>query len=461
MLAYGSVPSPLSMYEEVREIEPGTWNRIDLRAPLGAGAMRTERYWAPRTRAPHASTKVVVEELRPRLREAVESHLVSDVRVGVFLSSGIDSTVVAGLASRARQGDVDLFTVAMRGDEAIDEVPVAERTAAALGARHQAIHVSEEEALKLAQQWLRSLDQPSIDGLNTFIVSHAVRQRGIVVALSGLGGDEVFGGYSSFYEVPIMARLARAAARIPEPLRFALVEQVAARWPNRQYRKLLDVIARPPSLANAYFQRRRLLSDADLEALGVSGQAGLDVNGMPLESMAGAPSDSGDDWSTVRALEMRYYMRNTLLRDADTCGMAHGLEIRVPLLDQRVVDCALDHSRFWPYAARRPNKPWLVSAAREVIPDEVLRLPKRGFSLPYARWLRGPLRDMMFAHVETVRRSGALEPARVTAIWERFLREPASSTVWSRAWMLAVLGAWLSSSSSPPTSAVRAVSQLN
>jgi asparagine synthase (glutamine-hydrolysing) len=449
LFAYGAVVAPRTMVEGVHLLEPGTWAQIDVAGRAFKPQLQARRYWhfasTPRM---EGSSKVVADEIRPALRESVQSHLVGDVPVAVFLSSGIDSTAISVLASEVRRGDLDTFTVSLAEDSKIDEAPVARRTAQGLGTRHHDVLLGERDALGLTTRWLDSIDQPSVDGLNTYVISGAAREQGIVVALSGMGGDEMFGGYATFREVPRLARAVRAARHLPR----GLVRRVADRWAHgsaTRAEKMLDFLDLKPSLESVCLWRRRLMSDAQMEALGLQSRRREDFLPPESDPHYGVPRDSA--WAAVRALESRFYLSNMLLRDADVFGMAHGLEIRVPLLDRRVVDAALAFAPpAFDWGRRRVGKPWLVAALDGRIPPEVLGRSKRGFSLPQARWMRGPLREAFEARVDAVAGSGQLEPHAVRAIWERFLREP-DGPAWSRAWLLGVVGQWLARTLSSET----------
>jgi asparagine synthase (glutamine-hydrolysing) len=250
----------------------------------------------------------------------------------------------------------------------------------------------------------------------------------------------MFGGYSTFREVPALLSAARTLGRWPHGaagraiMRWALGSETRAE-------KLRDVLeGEQASVVSVALSRRRLMSNAQMTALGIGDRAGEAFLPPECDPWRGVPSSS--TWAGVRAVEARFYMSNMLLRDADVFGMAHGLEIRVPLLDRRVVDVALEYARSTMDLRRTPNKPWLVRALEGRIPGEVLKRRKRGFSLPQARWMRGPLRDVFEDRIHTVASSGLLDANGVRGIWHRFLRE-GEGPAWSRAWLLGVLGEWL------------------
>jgi asparagine synthase (glutamine-hydrolysing) len=448
-LAFGAAPSPLTLLKQAHLLEPGTWAELDLsETSFETRSLAPRRFWAfAHPERPVPSNREAVSEMGARLRDAVRTHLISDVPVGVFLSSGIDSTAIAMLASEIRGGDVDAFTVSMGGGDVLDEGPVAEETARRLGLRYHNISVREDEVTTLAERWFASIDQPTIDGLNTYIIARAVRDRGIVVALSGLGGDEIFGGYGTFREIPRLLKWARLARFVPARVREEAVNVLLRHAPDAQRRKGRELAAHTRrTIRSFYLRRRRLYSDEEIEALGFrANELNLDDDFMPPESEPDRWIDPDSfPFAALRILESRFYMGNMLLRDADVFGMAHGLEIRVPLLDHRVVDYALTlPDEAW-VAPHRPNKPLLVNAVGR-ISESVVKRAKSGFALPQARWMAGPLRPLFEGALDHVRRSGLVDPPAVGRVWNDFLADRGGPT-WSRPWALAVLGAWLDSS---------------
>ena len=443
-LAYGNVPAPLTMLQGVQSFDAGCWAGIDLRATFQPAELQPVRYWefpSP-DRAPR-ETSQIEEQIGERLQAAVRSHLISDVPVGVFLSSGLDSTAVAALCAEARDGDMDTFTVSFADDPELDENPYAERTAKALGARHHCIRLSEPEVRHLAQRWLDSLDQPSVDGINTYIISHAVRQRGIIVALSGLGGDEVFCGYPSFRDVPRVLRLARASQWIPRKVRQSVAGWMWRNKTKAQRRKAMEFAGDQPDLPALYFRRRRLLSDAEMAGLGIRREnLDLDEAFLPAECEPSRGLSGQDPIGAVGVLESRFYMGNMLLRDTDVFSMAHGLEIRVPMLDRQLIDLAYAVPGRQRLSRRGVNKSLLVNSMGNRIPSELHALKKRGFCLPVARWMAGPLRPLFEDFIQTMKLSGLVNPQGVSAVWDDFLKDQ-SGQAWSRAWMIGVLGSWL------------------
>jgi asparagine synthase (glutamine-hydrolysing) len=374
------------------------------------------------------------------------------VPLGIFLSSGMDSTCLAALAARESSA-LHTFTVVFSERE-FSEAPMARRTAERLGAKHQELLLTADAVLERIDEAVGALDQPTMDGINTYFVSWAARQVGLKVALSGLGGDEVFGGYSTFRSTPRASRVRALARGVPQALRSlaasAMLKMAGSGKRADAVRKGVSVWRSPQALPHAHFIARSLFSpETCAELLSHS-------DGAFAESVAGqTPTTSWrawlddaaqevkgrDDFTAVSWLEMRSYMVNTLLRDTDAVSMAHSLEVRVPLLDHELVEfvAAL------PAAAKQragQSKALLAAAIGDLLPEEVLRQPKRTFTLPWEHWLRGPLGDRVARELNDLSAPlrDHLDSKSVRDVWQNFR---AGQTNWSRPWSLYVLNDWV------------------
>jgi asparagine synthase (glutamine-hydrolysing) len=449
-LAYGAVQQPLTIIRGIRSLPPGSYQQFRAApaahdngaAPVTAPPTRFWSFPAPRLGVSREHAVVEVDRL---LDDAVHDHLISDVPVGVFLSSGLDSTAVASLAAK-HSSDLRSFTVGFADQPDMSELTLAGETAQHLGLRHTEIILNGEDAEATVWDWLESLDQPSTDGLNVYVISKAVRAHGITVALSGQGGDELFGGYPSFRDVPRLRPWVGMLSKVPRPLRRAMCTLAAANRSAAVRDKLGDIADTDGSVLQLYLQRRRAMSNRQLAALGVSPQRlGLRDDYLPQAALHDIATPDGADadavWQ-VSQLESRLYQGNMLLRDGDANGMCHGLEIRVPMLDQRVVN----YVTALPGSVRLPNgvadKHLLRVACARFMRPALLRQGKRGFALPINRWMLGPMRDLCESALAALKVSGCLEPAGVDRVWEAYLREP-ESPMWTRAWALCVLGCHL------------------
>jgi len=446
-LLFGSVAEPMTLMEGIHSLEPG--HSLELRLDTGQRKIEPKRYWSlggttgNEADPPPKEFSAAVDETRRRLEQAVRDHLVADVPLGIFLSGGIDSTALAALASREQAG-VHTFTVIFP-EQKYSEACLARETAKRFGTCHTELLLAGEEMLERREEAVGALDQPSMDGINTYFVSQAARQAGLKVALSGLGGDEVFGGYGTFRTTPRMAALAKLANRSPAAVRSlasdALVRLGKASRRTDPMRKLAAAWRAPESLPHPYFFTRALFTPEQVGALMPGRMLGANSPWRERLDEVVRAANECDKFSAVTHLELQSYLVNTLLRDTDAMSMAHSLEVRVPFLSHPLVE----------YVARLPqrlkqrrgtDKALLVAALGELLPTEVVHQPKRTFTLPWEKWLRGPLREPVEAGLSNLAPTlaSALEPAAVRAVWQDFLNGQAT---WSRPWSLYVLNRWV------------------
>ena len=379
-LSWGSVPDPL------------TWRRAIRALPAGHclivkdGQVEEPRRFAGLEDSPDGAAL----PLASALEDSVRAHLVADVPVGLFLSAGLDSSLLAALARRIAPEPPQTFTLAFEAyaGTAADEAPLAAEIARVLGTRHVERRVRREEFLDLWPEALHAMDQPSVDGFNTFVVSKLAREAGLKVVLSGLGGDELLGGYTSFRDVPRWAAWARRLAKVPG---------LAAAWPGLARRlrpgqpKLAGLLRSGTSLAGAYFVRRALFLPDEIarivgRGLAEEGFRAYDPIAAVERILGPSPRtrDGASSFHAVHRLESAQYMRNQLLRDSDWASMAHSLELRVPLVDRWLL-ASVVAAGFEP--ARGAGKAAVVRLAAPELPAAVWTRPKSGFSIPVAEWI--------------------------------------------------------------------------
>ena len=442
-LAYGAVQHPLTLFSGVESLPPGSCLTFRV-GPSGrlARAGPPKMFWRlPSTRTTMSEAEAVAA-VRTTLDAAVKDHLVADVPVGLFLSSGLDSTILAGLAARHSPA-MKSFTVVFDDQPAISEGRAAAQTAHAFGLSHTELPMAMSDAQAAVQDWLAALDQPSMDGLNVFVISRAVRQRGMKVALSGLGGDELFGGYPSFRDVPRLRRITALLKPFPTRVRRGLGRMAAVGRTAAVREKLCDMLGGDGSIRSLYLQRRRTLSDAQIAELGlIAAELGLGPDFLPSDAAPDVDADPTDLVKTVSQFEFRYYQGNMLLRDADANGMAFGLEIRLPFLDQRLLNLAHAIPGRVRLPRRAAGKHLLRRAFADFLRPELLNKPKRGFTLPTGRWMAGPLRPLCEQALLVLKDARLLKPDGVDAMWKNFLAEP-ESPMWTRAFSLVVLGEFI------------------
>lgn len=380
---WGSVPEPWTLYRDVFALPAGHWLRVRAgvqESPVCWHDIR--RHWRGQGKQP--SAREFQEQVRQAVTDSVRAHLVADVPVSVFLSGGIDSAVLAGLAS-GLGAQVEGITIGF--DEFAgrheDEVPVAAAIAAHYGLPHYVRRVSRAEFEQDIPRILDAMDQPSIDGVNTWFASKAAAERGYKVVLSGVGGDELFCGYSFFRQIPRMAAVGLAIAAIPGAR--ALLAAPCAYLAKRLAKpKLAAIPAFMDSLEGTYFLRRSLFLPEDLPAL-----MGTDMAREGLAHLGGSRpgmtrADARDGAAAVGLLESTHYLRNQLLRDSDWASMGHSLELRTPLVDAALLET------LGPYVSGFANgagKAMLARSPGKPLPESIINRPKTGFSLPMAQWL--------------------------------------------------------------------------
>jgi asparagine synthase (glutamine-hydrolysing) len=401
-LLWGSVPEPWTIRRAIRALPAGHFLLVE-DGRLG----EPRRHDLPEEQGP-------APDLPAAVADSVRSHLVSDVPVAVFLSAGIDSSLVAALAVRQLPEPPLTFTLSfdLLAGSTLDEAPLAAETARRLGTRHLARSIGRYDFEGLWAAALAAMDQPSIDGFNTFLVARAAHEAGVKVALSGLGGDELFGSYPSFADVPRLARLAAGGRRVPG---------LAAAWPALARLaagrpKLAGLLRYGATLPGAYFLRRGLYLPEELPALLGRDEAEAALAAYdPLADAAahlgsvapeGAPdAATPDPWLAVHRMETGQYLKNQLLRDADWAGMASSVEIRVPFVDAHLRQACLARGF---ESVRREGKAALARRLAPELPEAVLERPKTGFFVPVAQWLAGDGAERTAGRADGSRRRPAL-----------------------------------------------------
>lgn len=371
----GSVPEPRTLLSDVHCLEAGHYAR------WRAGRLDVRRYWTLQFPPPTVSARDAAAATREALLDSVAHHFVSDVPVAIFLSGGIDSTALVALAGLTGQHDVRTFSLSFPGVPE-DEGAAASRVAAHFGTHHEDYPVDAATGKAIFSQFLGASDQPSIDGLNTFALAGFARQRGAKVVLSGLGADEIFGGYPSFTYVPRLARWDSRLSRLG-PARRAVGHLLERLAPGPRGRRLGDMLGHPAGVGPAYAAFRGIYTRAESRTL-ARHYAGTPVE-EPDDDRQDVTANDPTTGDAVSRLELTRYVRNQLLRESDVMSMAWGLELRTPFLDRAVVDAAGSV----PAATRlRPGKRLLLDAVPEV-PRWVGLQRKRCFQFPFDKWLDG------------------------------------------------------------------------
>jgi asparagine synthase (glutamine-hydrolysing) len=386
---FGSVPEPFTTYQEIRALPAGSTLWVDR-----VGTHEPKQYVsiADRYCQAEAARSSMNDEDQQRgaceaLLDSVRHHLVADVPVGAFLSSGIDSGALVGLMRDAGQREIQTVTVAFEEFQGRreDEAPIAAEIASQYGTLHTTRVVTEPEFRNDLPKVLEAMDQPTIDGLNTWFVSKAARELGLKVAVSGLGGDELFGGYPSFRDVPLWVRTLAVPGQIPVlgDLARWLLTGVFSQSLNPKAAGLLKYGG---NYAGAYFLRRGVFMPWELQTVIGAEIARLGLRRLnPIRHIASRLKPKPrTGFARIAVLESSMYMRNQLLRDTDWASMAHSLEVRVPLVDIKLL------SQLGSITAKygSSSKRLLANSPRVPLPRKVIERPKTGFATPIQSWLQ-------------------------------------------------------------------------
>ncbi|MBM09910.1 MAG: asparagine synthase (glutamine-hydrolyzing) [Magnetovibrio sp.] len=384
---FGSIPEPYTLHTNIRALPAGSTLTVE----KGGKRKKTCFFDPANVLKNSVKTGPSINTLRDIMLDSVKHHLVADVPIGLFLSSGLDSATLAGLATEVSNTKINTITLGFEEfkNTQNDEAPLAKTVAKHYKTQHYTEHISRSQFMAALPKVLSTMDQPSVDGVNTFFVARAAANAGLKVALSGIGGDELFAGYDTFTTVP---KIARTLGTIPGINSFGkffrtITGSLIRTMTSPKYASILEL---GNTIGGAYFIRRGLFMPWELPEfmepdMVHDGWKALEPISRLNDTVTGIPSPE----NKLRILEMTMYMRNQLLRDADWAGMAHSLEIRVPLIDPILF------SSLAPLlgTTNSPTKRDMANTPRPALPDTILDRPKTGFSIPLEKWLSESPRD--------------------------------------------------------------------
>ena len=428
-LANGSVEAPVTIIDDIKQLLPGHYLQVTANES-GTVELRDVEFSIPNSQKFVGTRDEAVARLRSELEESVRRHLVSDVPLGVFLSGGMDSSALVALMSRVTDQRPKTFSIVF-DEKAYTEAPFSRAVAERFNTDHSEIRLSEDRMFELLPSAIAAMDEPTMDGINTFIVSRAVKRAGITVAISGLGGDELFAGYPSFRRVLRFNAMSAASKRV---LRAASGVGKFAFNGSVQRHKFWQLVSSEGRPEDVYGISRQLFSTN-----AVTQMTARDV----CDQSSNGHRHDRDIVNEISRLELRGYMTNTLLRDTDAMSMAHSLEVRVPFVDVKIVNFVLSLPGEWKINGGVRPKPLLADAMSDLLPREFMNRPKMGFTLPFEKWLQGRLRSEVSAVLDDDKRLSvaALNSEVVRNVWKRFLKKP-RAVGWSRPWAIYVLVKW-------------------
>ena len=429
---YQSVYAPQTIVENIYQLPAGEFGLFSNAKFEKRAYWRIEENDFAETFDDEKHVKKNVKEL---LLRSVERRMISDVRLGAFLSGGIDSSAVVGLMSEISAQPIDTFSVTF-ADKEFDESSYSELIAGKFNTRHTSVCLKPEDFLAELPNALNATDSPSGDGINTYIVSKAAKQSGITVALSGLGGDELFAGYPNFIKWTKTQN--GFLQKVPRSLRKSLASSLAFSS-NSKRQRIADVInADKLNLSGIYPMFRQVMSQRAVNEMCRNGHHKINIQRILDEKESAI--EKFPLLSRFSIAEMLGYTQNVLLKDTDQFSMASALEVREPFFDYKLVEYVLQI----PDRLKYPKFPkrLLVEAISPMLPDEIVHRKKMGFVLPWEKWMRNELKEFCQTRIEALAGRGILDPDRLRFQWNSFLKG-SNGVIWSQLWHLVVLAEWI------------------
>lgn len=433
-LRYQTVFAPGSIIRDVKMLLPGHFIHVH------SGNVKVVQWWKPEIGSVDHSLKYeeACNKVMQLFSESVERRMISDVPFGAFLSGGIDSTAVAGMMSRISSRKISTFNISFDETEFSESV-YARKAAKKFDTDHHEIVLKPEHFLSKVPDALSAMDHPSGDGPNTYVVSEATKSAGITMALSGLGGDELFCGYDIFKRAYALEQR-QWLNNIPKGLRSAGGKLLKSVRPGVGAAKIADILSLGKINFSTYYPKsREVLNDEIIRKLLVRKS---DWKFPAESSVYGLQGCIASEFvlSRISLAEISTYMQNTLLRDADQMSMAHALEVRVPFLDYHLVEFVLGLPDSFKYPST-PKK-LFVDAMGDLLPGEIVNRPKMGFTFPWKEWMRNELNEFCAANLAVLSCCDYFNSEEINHLHKRFINGDPLVT-WSRIWHLVVLGYWI------------------
>ncbi len=433
-LTFQTVHAPSTIIENVKMLLPGHFMIIK------NGNIKIESWWQfnIQTQENKSNLEDIKKDIRKLLRDAVEIRLVADVPFGAFLSGGIDSSIIVGLMSEVATSPVKTFSITF-DDSEFSEAVYAKQIAKKFNTEHHEIKLKPEDFLHDLPVALDAMDHPSGDGPNTFVVAQATKKAGVTMALSGLGGDELFCGYDIFKRT-IDLEEKKWLNSIPSGIRKIGGSILKKNAGVAGEKKAAVLALKKINFASFYPISRQVLTENQIKSITGNKFGTSDaVFNISTDIARKFPQDHFI-LSRVSMAEMSSYMQNVLLRDTDQMSMAHALEVRVPFLDYTLVEYVLN----LPDSFKFPHTPksLLVDACSDLLPEEIANRPKMGFTFPWKNWMKNELKSFCEERINNLGKRTHFDASGLNLLWNSFLKDDPKVT-WSRIWPLVVLSHWL------------------
>lgn len=429
-LCYQTVQSPRTMLETVSMLPAASYSVLE------SNQMSIYNYWSIDDIANKYTLQgpyeKIVKQTREKIYKAVEKRLISDVPLGAFLSGGIDSSAVVAIMANVSKQQINTFNIAF-GESDFDESQFAQLIAKKYNTHHHCIRISAKQFLDEIPHALQAMDHPSADGPNSYVVSKFTKAAGITVALSGLGGDEIFGGYP-FYQHLLRLKWIRKWGNMPSAIKNPITAMISSRLGMDAKYKLIELSKQTDlNWQKLYGIMRRTATSVELKKAGLSDYFNLSNIGV------GFPKEDRI-LSAISIAESKTYLQNILLRDADQMSMAHALEIRAPFMDVDLWEYMLSlPDSFKP---SKPAKRLLIDAMGDDLPTEIWNRPKMGFTFPWQKWMNNELKEFCLFNLEYLLDNKILHPAYIENQIQT-LNIGVENKQWYKLWNLVVLGYWM------------------
>jgi asparagine synthase (glutamine-hydrolysing) len=377
----------------------------------------------------------ICSKVNELLTHSVQQRLVADVPFGAFLSGGIDSSAIVGLMSKVSSEKIQTFNVSFDESE-FSEAKYAKLIAKKFNTQHHEIKLTPEDFLKQLPEALAATDHPSGDGPNTYIVSKVTKQAGVTMALSGIGGDELFAGYDVFKRMAELQKKSWLNA-VPVLARKTAGFVIQKRKKSVSGNKIEELLSQPKiNFNSAYPLNRSLFTQKELSSLLKNGAPFTHIKRIISE----VPQIQDHLLSAVSIAETNTYLQNVLLRDTDQMSMAVALEIREPFLDYKLIDFVfgIDDAHKYPHTPKK----LLIDSLGDLLPGEIVNRPKMGFTLPWQHWMKTELKSFCEKNIHEFSNYDFCNKQQIQDLWTRFLKND-QAVNWSRIWHLVVLNNWI------------------